>query len=389
MKTRQNQIKIEEQDIESLIPYAKNSRIHSSAQVKQIAASITEFGFTNPVLIDGENGIIAGHGRVMAAQLLGLKMVPVIRLDHLTDAQKRAYVIADNKLSDNSDFDERILAEELMALESEGYDLEVTGFSDQELDDLLAQILDVEEEPEVDEQAGESAAPERAVTVRGDVWHLGRHRLVCGQPDVMDDVTKIANGKSFDFVIIDAEHITKKSEENSEKMELMISNSVMSMDNNSVFASFANEEILPIIEESIESHLENIENHFYQNSAKEKRQYSRIAVSPFVIATKGSAYHPLELPKNLWECGESQRSSELTRAILEKYTSSKATAVNVLGLSDPRGVTVLACDVLKMTAHVIEGSPKNCDRTIRLWQQRTGKKAMHAESKAFFCDLEG
>jgi ParB-like chromosome segregation protein Spo0J len=122
-------LKIEQRAIEALIPYARNSRTHSDGQVAQIAASIREFGFTNPVLIDKDGGIIAGHGRVMAARKLGLKDVPCIALGHLTDAQKRAYVIADNKLALNAGWDEELLAVEFSDLLSEGFDLELTGFA--------------------------------------------------------------------------------------------------------------------------------------------------------------------------------------------------------------------------------------------------------------------
>ena len=130
-------VQLETIAIDRLIPYARNSRTHSDEQVAQVAASIREFGFTNPVLIDGEGGIIAGHGRVMAARKLGLADVPCIRLAHLTDAQKRAYIIADNKLALNSGWDDETLALELADLRDDSFDLGLIGFSGKELDDLL------------------------------------------------------------------------------------------------------------------------------------------------------------------------------------------------------------------------------------------------------------
>ena len=133
---------IEQASIEALIPYARNSRTHFEAQVAQIAASIREFGFTNPVLIDGEGGIIAGHGRVLAARKLGLEAVPAIRIDYMTEAQKRAYVIADNKLALNAGWDDELLALELGDLKDEGFDLSLTGFSD---DELARLVIDAEE----------------------------------------------------------------------------------------------------------------------------------------------------------------------------------------------------------------------------------------------------
>jgi DNA modification methylase len=169
-------IQIERIGVEALIPYARNSRTHSDAQVAQIAASIREFGFTNPVLVDEANGIIAGHGRVLAARKLKMQDVPAIRLSHLTEAQKRAYVIADNKLALNAGWDIELLRLEINDLRGLEFDVALTGFSTEELDALMAApgtegLTDPDAIPE---------APERPIAVPGDVWLLGRHRLVCG-----------------------------------------------------------------------------------------------------------------------------------------------------------------------------------------------------------------
>lgn len=137
MKAKPDRLAIEYVSVDSLIPYINNARTHSAEQVSQIAASIKEFGFTNPVLIDGENGLIAGHGRVMAARKLGLKDVPCIQLAHLTEAQKRAYILADNKIALASSWDDDLLALELSQLDDLGFDLAMTGFSEDELADLM------------------------------------------------------------------------------------------------------------------------------------------------------------------------------------------------------------------------------------------------------------
>ena len=171
--------------VAELVPYARNSRTHSEAQVAQIAASIREFGFTNPVLIDGEGGIIAGHGRVLAAQSLGLEAVPVLVLDHLTDAQRRAYILADNQLALQAGWDQELLAVELADLSAAGFDLALTGFSDEELAGLLG---DIEEAERADEAAPIAEpededipdAPVTPVSQPGDIWQLGAHRLICG-----------------------------------------------------------------------------------------------------------------------------------------------------------------------------------------------------------------
>lgn len=162
--------------VADLIPYARNSRTHSDAQVAKIAASIKEFGFLNPIIADGENGIIAGHGRVLAAQKMGLSKLPVIEAGHLTEAQKRAYVIADNRLALDAGWDNDLLKIELQDLEADGFDLSLTGF---EVDEIGAFLADEPTEGLTDEDAVPEA-PERPVTVEGDVWLLGRHRLMCG-----------------------------------------------------------------------------------------------------------------------------------------------------------------------------------------------------------------
>lgn len=145
----QQQPQIEQISIDALMPYARNSRTHSTAQIAQLVASINEFGFTNPVLIDEANGIIAGHGRVLAATQLGMQDVPCLRLSHLTEAQRRAYVIADNKLALNAGWDYDVLKDELAALDDADFDLELTGLSDAEIKSALGEVEEVEAEAKI------------------------------------------------------------------------------------------------------------------------------------------------------------------------------------------------------------------------------------------------
>lgn len=175
----------------NLVPYARNSRTHSDEQVAQIAASIKEFGFLNPIIVDGDNGIIAGHGRVLAAQKLKIDELPCIEASHLTEAQRKAYVIADNKLALNAGWDDELLRIELDELKGLGFDVTLTGFS---LDELAELEFDSEEEKPAEED--ETPEPqEEAVTKRGDVWILGDHRVMCGDSTSVDDVEKLMNGK--------------------------------------------------------------------------------------------------------------------------------------------------------------------------------------------------
>lgn len=178
--------------VERLKPYARNARTHSEAQVDKIAASMVEFGFTNPILVDENDGIIAGHGRLLAAQKLGMDEVPVIPLTHLSDAQRRAYILADNRLALDAGWDEDMLASELSELQDEGFDLALTGFSDDELGDLLA-----------DEDAGGAggtdpddapAVPFYPTSVPGDVWICGPHRVMCGDSCSIDAVGRLMAG---------------------------------------------------------------------------------------------------------------------------------------------------------------------------------------------------
>jgi hypothetical protein len=185
-------LQIEYRPIDALLPYARNPRTHSPAQIAKIAASIVEFGWTQPILVDGDNGIIAGHGRLVAARKLELGEVPVIELGHLSPAQKRAYVIADNRLALDAGWDDEVLALELAELSEAGYDLLLTGFEDDELAKMLADLGngDVQapdEDPASEEDDDVPEPPKQPISRPGDVWQLGSHRVICG--DASDPAT--------------------------------------------------------------------------------------------------------------------------------------------------------------------------------------------------------
>ncbi len=184
---------IERWPTEKLVPYARNARTHSEEQVAQIAASIVEFGFTNPILAGSDGVIVAGHGRLAAAQKLGLDSVPVVVLDHLTPTQRRALIIADNRIAENAGWDDAMLRIELQSLQEDGFNLDITGFDA----DALAEIM-AGEETTVGGQTDDDTVPEVPVTPisrPGDVWELGNHRLVCG--DATDP-------KSYELLMADA-----------------------------------------------------------------------------------------------------------------------------------------------------------------------------------------
>ncbi len=185
--------------IDKLIPYARNARLHSEEQIAQVAASIREFGFTNPILVDRAAGVIAGHARLAAARKLALTEVPVIVLDHLTELQKRAYILVDNKLAENAVWDEELLRIELEALAAEAFELPLTGFSDAELQQLLAEV---EAEPLTDEDAA-PPAEQQVITRPGEVWLMGPHRVICG--DALEEQTyaRLLGGACSDMVFTD------------------------------------------------------------------------------------------------------------------------------------------------------------------------------------------
>lgn len=187
---------IEQWPTDRLLPYARNARTHSDAQIEQIAASIREFGFTNPILAGSDGVIIAGHGRLMAAKKLGMAEVPVVVLDHLTDAQRRAYVIADNQLALNAGWDMEMLSSEVKGLAEWDFDLSLLGFAD--LDALLTDKTEGLTDPDAAPQP-----PAEPVTVPGDVWLLGKHRIVCGDSTDALVVEKALNGVEPHLMVTD------------------------------------------------------------------------------------------------------------------------------------------------------------------------------------------
>lgn len=210
LKTQEtyNQIIIE-RSIDSPRPYAGNARTHSKKQIKQIAASIERFGFVIPVLIDDDDGIIAGHGRVAAAKILGLTALPTIALSHLSKAERRAYVLADNKLALNAGWDNEMLAIELQGLLNLNFDIELTGFSLAEIDIV---IEDAEASSPTGSDPAEDEIPdlqEKAITRRGDLWLLGRHKLLCGDAQDQKCFEKLLCGERVDLEFTDPPYNVK------------------------------------------------------------------------------------------------------------------------------------------------------------------------------------
>ncbi|MBI4902889.1 MAG: ParB N-terminal domain-containing protein [Acidobacteria bacterium] len=200
---------IELRSIRALLPYPRNSRTHSDEQVAQVAASIMEFGWTSPILVDADGGVIAGHARLLAARKLGMEEVPVIVLAHLTPAQRRALVIADNRLALNAGWNEEMLREEMSSLELDGFNLSLVGFSDDELAAILADD-DAEVATDVEEEEALAEPPAQPVTMPGDMWLIGRHRLICGDCRDTAVVERLMAGVSANLAITSPPYATQR-----------------------------------------------------------------------------------------------------------------------------------------------------------------------------------
>ena len=186
--------------IDKLIPYVNNARTHNAEQINKLRASLREFGFINPVIIDGDYNIIAGHGRVMAAKEEHIEEVPCVFADHLTPAQKKAYILADNRMAQDAGWDEELLRIEIEALQAEAFDVGLTGFEEQEIADLFASEDDNVEDDDFDLN---EALEKAAFVKRGDVWQVGRHRLMCGDATSEEDVATLMDGKKANLIVTD------------------------------------------------------------------------------------------------------------------------------------------------------------------------------------------
>ena len=197
MKTTTNMELVE---INKLVPYVNNARTHSPEQINKLRSSLREFGFINPVIIDKDYGIIAGHGRVIAAREEGIDKVPCVFVDHLTEAQKKAYIIADNRMALDAGWDEELLRVEIETLQAEAFDVSLTGFDEKEITDLFK---DKQAEVKDDDYDLTAALEKAAFVKKGDVWVVGRHRLVCGDATNAEDVNKLCEGKRVNLILTD------------------------------------------------------------------------------------------------------------------------------------------------------------------------------------------
>lgn len=388
-------------ELSSLIPYVNNSRTHSDEQVAQIAASIKEFGFTNPVLIDGDGGIIAGHGRVMAARKLDLDEVPCIVLSHLSEAQKKAYIIADNQLPLNAGWDLDMLRVEIENLQEMDFDLDLLGFDD----DMMDSLLDVQTEEGLTDEDAVPEVPEKPVSVLGDIWQLGNHRLMCGDSTSIDSAEMLLEGNFADMVNTDPPYgvsYQSNMRTKSEKFDVI--------KNDDVFLDIA-----PVIDSCskgwvfvwtswkvLTKWLDQFESFGYPSNqviwfkggggiGDLKKTFSS-DYETALVWHRGAELTGKRIG-SVWKVGKdgaseyahpTQKPVALAEEAIDKTTRKNDIVLDLFGGS---GSTLMACEKLGRKAHLMELDEKYVDVIINRWQDFTGKKAVHIESGKTYEEL--
>jgi site-specific DNA-methyltransferase (adenine-specific) len=384
--------------VEKLIPYVKNSRTHSDGQVAQIAASIKEFGWTNPILVDGESGVIAGHGRLLAARKLGQKEVPVIELAHMTESQKRAYVIADNQLAMNAGWDTTLLSLELADLKEQGFEMDVLGFDPKELDKLL--------EPEqVDGLTDEDAVPEAPVepkTKLGDIYQLGNHRLMCGDSTSIADIETLVGGGLVDMWLTDPPY--NVAYEGKTKDALTIKNDAM---DNDEFRQFLRDSYVAadaVMKPGAVFYIwhADSEGYNFRGAAKDAGWTIRQCLiwKKSVMVMGRQDYHWKHEPclygwkdgsGHLWAAdrkqttvlefdkpsrnGEHPTMKPVELFSYQMLNNTKGGDI-VLDSFGGSGTTMIAAEKHGRYARLMELDPKYCDVIVKRWEDFTGKKAV-------------
>jgi len=385
-------MEIKEVEVSALIPYAKNSRTHDDAQVAQIAASIKEFGWTNPILVDGDKGVIAGHGRLLAARKLGMDKVPTIELKDMTEAQKKAYVIADNKLALNAGWDTNFLSLELQELKDQDFDLTLLGFDDKELDALLA--------PETTEGlTDEDSVPDTPIepkTKLGDIYILGNHRLMCGDSTSIDAVEKLVAGTTIDLCYTDPPYgINEKGDRTARKTGLAKNHNFKDFKDDTIDYAV---EAYQIVEGVLQVKRQvwwgaNYYCHALPQSNNwfvwDKRVEDKMAdtQSDCELAWVKSKWSSVRIFRHLWKGfnKDSERNQQRVHptqkpVALAEWSFDYFKEVNtVLDLFGGSGSTLIACEKTNRHCLMMEFEPHYCDVIVKRWEDFTGKKAVLSE----------
>jgi len=402
--------KIEHWPTAKLLPYVRNARTHSEEQVAQIAASIAEFGFTNPILAGSDGIIVAGHGRLAAAQKLGLEIVPVVVLDHLSQTQRRALVIADNRIAENAGWDDAMLRIELEALKLEGFELELTGF---DVDDLIE--LASGDEPDKEGLTDEDAVPEVSetpVSRPGDIWIMGQHRLLCGDSTVAESYEKLMQSEVADMVFTDPPYNVNYA--NSAKDKMRGKDRAILNDNlGEGFYDFLLAALKPMVEHCkggiyvamSSSELDVLQsafraaggkwstfiiwakNTFTLGRADYQRQYEPILYGWPEGATRhwcgdrdqGDVWQIKKPQKN--DLHPTMKPVELVERAIRNSSRPGNVVLDPFGGS---GTTLIAAEKSGRSARLIELDPKYADVIVRRWQDWTGQQATREADDAAF-----
>jgi DNA modification methylase len=392
------EIEVKYRKVEDLIPYVNNSRKHSDEQVAQIASSIKEFGWTNPILIDGTNSIIAGHGRLMAARKLKMEEVPTIELGHLTDTQRKALVIADNKLALNADWDTTLLTIELDELLKDGFALDILGFNADELNALM--------EPEqVDGLTDEDAVPEvpeEPKTKLGDIYQLGNHRLMCGDSCSVTDMDKLVNERQVDMWLTDPPY--NVAYEGKTKDALTIQNDSMTNDGFRQFLRDAYVTADTVMKAGAVFYIwhADLEGYNFRGAAQDAgwkvrqclvwkkstmvmgRQDYHWKHEPCLYGWKEGAGHLWATDRKqttILEFDKPNRNKEhptMKPVELFEYQMLNNTKGGdiVLDSFGGSGTTMIAAEKNGRHAYLMELDPKYCDVIVKRWEEFTGKQAV-------------
>ena len=377
-------MKITQKKVTELIPYVKNSRTHSDEQVAQIAASIKEFGWTNPILVDGSNGIIAGHGRLMAARKLGHKEVPTIELADLTETQKKAYIIADNRLALNAGWDNEMLTIELNDLLADGFALEILGFDTKELNGLL--------EPEVVEGLTDEDAvpdiPDEPKTKMGDIYQLGSHRLICGDSSSQNDIDKLLAGDRPDMIFtdppynIDYQGVSDKRDKiKNDKMEdsAFVDFLIQTLYGCETMYVCCSWHYAHLFREAMEKIGRKPKAMIVWNKVNPAQHLDKYFKQHEIIFYYGDYGGQKTLRGDIWTIKRQKNTVhptmkpvELIEMALEDNKDKKI----VFDMFGGSGSTLIACEKHNRHARLVELEPKYCDVIVKRWEDFTGKKAV-------------
>jgi DNA modification methylase len=377
-------IQIKEKLVSELIPYANNSRTHSDEQVAQIAASIKEFGWTNPILIDDKNSIIAGHGRVMAARKLGLDKVPCIEVKNLTSAQVKAYIIADNKLALNAGWDFTLLNVEFEQLAEMGIDLEITGFSLEEIEELKPVELN---EGLTDEDAVPEV-PEEPKTKLGDIYQLGNHRLMCGDSSSQNDIDKLLSGDRPDMIFtdppynIDYQGVSDKRDKiKNDKMEdsAFVDFLIQTLYGCETMYVCCSWHYAHLFREAMEKIGRKPKAMIVWNKVNPAQHLDKYFKQHEIIFYYGDYGGQKTLRGDVWTIKRQKNTIhptmkpvELIEIALEDNKGKKI----VFDMFGGSGSTMIACEKQGRNARLMELEPKYCDVIVKRWEDFTGKKAV-------------